>query len=63
MLIGYFTEQPYRGVTEEQVLKHGSYFGISNSKGLFVLNWITNGSTSNGVRSPFNPSSSHNFVS
>lgn len=31
MLIGYFTEQPYRGVTEEQVLKHGSYFGISNS--------------------------------
>lgn len=31
MLIGYFTEQPYRGITEEQVLKHGSYFGISNS--------------------------------
>jgi len=30
MLIGYFTEQPYRGVTEEQVLRHGSYFGISN---------------------------------
>lgn len=31
MLIGYFTEQPYRGVSEEQVLRHGSYFGISNS--------------------------------
>ena len=30
MLIGYFTEQPYRGVSEEQVFQHGSYFGISN---------------------------------
>ena len=30
MIIGYFTEQPYRGVTEEQILAEGSYFTLSN---------------------------------
>lgn len=32
MLISYFTEQPYRGVTEEEVLQHGSFFTLPNSR-------------------------------
>jgi alkanesulfonate monooxygenase SsuD/methylene tetrahydromethanopterin reductase-like flavin-dependent oxidoreductase (luciferase family) len=32
MLIGYFTERPYRGLSEDEILEHGSYFSMSNSK-------------------------------
>ncbi|HRD99755.1 MAG TPA: LLM class flavin-dependent oxidoreductase [Ilumatobacteraceae bacterium] len=32
MLAGYFTERPYRGLSEEEILQHGSYFSMPNSK-------------------------------
>ena len=30
MLIGYFTERPYRSVPEDEVFKNRSFFGLSN---------------------------------
>jgi alkanesulfonate monooxygenase SsuD/methylene tetrahydromethanopterin reductase-like flavin-dependent oxidoreductase (luciferase family) len=32
MHIAYFTERPYRGLSEEEVLANGAYFGISNAR-------------------------------
>lgn len=32
MLISYFTERPYRGLSEAEILQNGSYFGLSNSR-------------------------------
>ena len=30
MQVGYFTERPYRWLPEEEILKHGAFFGVSN---------------------------------
>ena len=30
MKIGYFTERPYRGLPEEEILRNRAYFGVSN---------------------------------
>ena len=30
MQIGYFTERPYRWLPEEEILRNGAFFGISN---------------------------------
>ena len=30
MQVGYFTERPYRWLPEEEVLKNGGFFGVSN---------------------------------
>jgi alkanesulfonate monooxygenase SsuD/methylene tetrahydromethanopterin reductase-like flavin-dependent oxidoreductase (luciferase family) len=32
MLIGYFTERPYRGLSEREILEHGSYFSLPNQR-------------------------------
>jgi alkanesulfonate monooxygenase SsuD/methylene tetrahydromethanopterin reductase-like flavin-dependent oxidoreductase (luciferase family) len=32
MLFGYYTERPYRGLSEDEILQHGSYFGLSNGR-------------------------------
>jgi alkanesulfonate monooxygenase SsuD/methylene tetrahydromethanopterin reductase-like flavin-dependent oxidoreductase (luciferase family) len=32
MDLTYFSERPYRGVSEDEVLAHGSFFGLSNSR-------------------------------
>ena len=30
MQVGYFTERPYRWLPEEEILKNGGFFGVSN---------------------------------
>src|ERR1700759_3371806 len=30
MQVGYFTERPYRWLSEEEILKNGAFFGVSN---------------------------------
>lgn len=32
MLIGYFTERPHRNLSEREILEHGAYFSLPNSK-------------------------------
>lgn len=32
MLMGYYTERPYRGLSEREIMQHGSYFSMPNSK-------------------------------
>ena len=31
MQLGYFTERPYRWLPEEEILKNGGFFAVSNS--------------------------------
>jgi hypothetical protein len=30
MILMYFTERPYRYVPEDEVIKHGAFFGLPN---------------------------------
>jgi alkanesulfonate monooxygenase SsuD/methylene tetrahydromethanopterin reductase-like flavin-dependent oxidoreductase (luciferase family) len=32
MLFGYYTERPYRGLSEDEILRHGSYFSMPNAR-------------------------------